>query len=411
MERLETALREELAQFGDLKKILIVPPDISRLSSFAGPITCELFEMFSGIAVDIMPALGTHIPMTSDEINRMYPGVPQNCFLVHDWRKDVTKIGEVPRDVVFKLSEGAIDEPIDIEINKRLLDPSYDAVISLGQVVPHEVVGMASYSKNLFVGCGGFSMLNKTHYLGALYGMERMMGRDHSPVREVLDYAERQMKIPLLHVLTVTSGVGEHETRLEGAFIDRERGGFEKAVELSRKKNVCFLDEELDKVVCYLDPQKIKTTWIGNKAIYRTRMAIADGGELTVIGPGVFRFGEDLNNDRIIRKHGYRGRDKTLAAMRGENGRELRENLSVAAHLIHGSSDGRFKITYATDEMTKEEIESVGFNFIETREALQKYDIANIKNGWNETGGERFFYVANPAMGLWANRKRFYEQS
>ncbi|MDR1581627.1 MAG: lactate racemase domain-containing protein, partial [Synergistaceae bacterium] len=338
MRRLEAAMREELEQFGNLKKVLIIPPDISRLSSYAGPVVCKLFETLTDTAVDIMPALGTHIPMSGEEISYMYPGVPQSRFFVHDWRKDVAKIGEVPRELVFDLSEGAIDEPIDIEINKRLLDRSYDAVISIGQVVPHEVAGMASHSKNLFVGCGGFSMLNKTHYLGALYGMERVMGRDHSPVREILDYAGRLLDIPLLYILTVTVDMGENKTRLEGMFIDRGRGGFEKAVELSRRKNVFFLDEEPGKIVCYLDPQKIKTTWIGNKAIYRTRMAIADGGELIVIGPGVFRFGEDLNNDRLIRKYGYRGRCKTLDVLKSDDGYELRENLSVAAHLIHGSS-------------------------------------------------------------------------
>ncbi|MDR0654536.1 MAG: lactate racemase domain-containing protein [Synergistaceae bacterium] len=319
MRQLETAMWEELEQFGRLKNVLIIPPDISRLSSYAGPVVCKLFEMLTGVTVDIMPALGTHIPMGREEISCMYPGVPHDCFSVHDWRKDVVKIGEVARELVFELSNGMIDEPIDIEINKRLLDRSYDAVISVGQVVPHEVAGMASHSKNLFVGCGGFSMLNKTHYLGALYGMERIMGRDHSPVREIFDYAERFLDIPLLYVLTVTTDTAERKTQLEGTFIGRGRDGFEKAVELSLEKNVFFLDEELDRVVCYLDPQKIKTTWIGNKAIYRTRMAIADGGELVVIGPGVFRFGEDLNNDRLIRKYGYRGRDKILDALKSED--------------------------------------------------------------------------------------------
>jgi hypothetical protein len=84
----------------------------------------------------------------------------------------------------------------------------------------------------------------------------------------------------------------------------------------------------------------IHSTWLGNKAVYRTRMAMADGGELIILAPGVKEFGEDHEIDRLIRKYGYRGTPATLAAVKANE--ELRNNLSAAAHLIHGSSEGRF---------------------------------------------------------------------
>jgi nickel-dependent lactate racemase len=410
-EALFGALQEAMEPYGTIKKALILPPDMTRGNSYAGPITCRLYEMLGpDCQVDILPALGTHMPMTREELETMYPGIPLEKFIVHKWREDVVKIGEVPASLVREVSEGLMDEPIDVEVNKRLLDPSYDVVISVGQVVPHEVVGMANYSKNIFVGCGGFSMLNKTHFLGALYGMERMMGRDATPVRRVFDYAQEMLKqIPLLFILTVTSK-REETTCLDGLFIGTEREPFEKAVALSQEKNLVFLDKPLKKVVCYLDPEEFKTTWVGNKSIYRTRMAIADDGELIVIAPGVHRFGEDMENDALIRKYGYLGRDQVLAWVKDPACGDIAGNLSVAAHLIHGSSDGRFRISYAAGHLTKEEVEKAGFAYLPLDEALEKYDIGKLKDGFNDLNGEEIFYVSNPALGLWAYRERFFNQ-
>ncbi|MGI6169547.1 MAG: lactate racemase domain-containing protein [Christensenellales bacterium] len=405
------ALGEAIAPYGTVKKALILPPDMTRGNSYAGPITCRLYEMLGqDCQVDILPALGTHMPMSEGEIGAMYPGIPAQRFIVHKWREDVVKIGEVPAAFVREVSEGLMDEAIDVEVNKHLLDPSYDLIVSVGQVVPHEVVGMANYSKNIFVGCGGFSMLNKTHFLGALYGMERMMGRDDTPVRRVLDYAQGLLTdIPLLYVLTVTSRQKD-VTCLDGLFIGTDRQPFEKAVALSQQKNLVFLDQPLKKVVCYLEPEEFKTTWVGNKAIYRTRMAIADNGELIVIAPGVHRFGEDMDNDALIRKYGYFGRDQTLAWVRDRACSDLGENLSVAAHLIHGSSDGRFRISYAPGHLSQAEVENAGFAYLPLEQALEKYDIGKLRDGLNTVDGEEIFYVSNPALGLWAHRERFFQQ-
>lgn len=385
-----------------LKRVLILPPDYTRMYSGAGKITNMYYNILKDTCkVDIMPALGTHVPMTKEECTAFFgEDVPFSSILVHDWRNDVVKIGEVPSEFVKEVSEGLVDSKIDVEVNKRLLEP-YDLIISIGQVVPHEVVGMANYSKNIFVGCGGSSMINSSHMLGAFYGLERIMGRDFSPVRRVFDYAEENFikDLPLMYVLTVTTNEGD-ETLLHDVYIGRKRELFEMAVKRSQQINLIYTKKPLKKVVVYLDGREFKSTWLGNKAVYRTRLAIETGGELIVLAPGVSKFGEDAENDRLIRKYGYVGRARVLELVKTED--ELKSNLSVAAHLIHGSSDGRFNITYCTKLLSKEEVEGVSFKWLSFDEISKKYDPKKLKDGFNTVEGEEIYYISNPALGLWS---------
>jgi len=403
-EELQVILDEVLneAPKKPLKKVLLIPPDFTRMHSGAGKITAMIYSKLKDtVQVDVMPALGTHDPMTKEQVEVFFEGVvPYENVLVHNWREDVVRIGEVPAGYVAEVSEGLINDPLPVEINRRLLDPSYDLIISIGQVVPHEVVGMANYTKNILVGCGGKDTINRSHILGAVFGMERIMGKDHSPVRKVFDYAQEYFLngLPLVYILTVTTACGD-DVRIEGVFAGTGRKIFEAAVELSREKNLIRLDEPIKKAVVYLDPREFKSTWLGNKAIYRTRMAMADGGELIILAPGVRKFGEDDYIDRLIRKYGYKGRENTLKQYR-ENA-DLRENPSAAAHLIHGSSDGRFTITYAVKYLTREEVEGVGFNYIPYDEAKRKYRPEGITDGYFKGSDETYFYISNPALGLW----------
>ncbi len=403
------ALEKSLENQKSLKKVLLIPPDLTRMHSGAGKITAFYYQMLKEhCVVDILPALGTHEPMTEKEIEEFFgKEVPPSRIIHHNWRTDVVKIGEVPGAYVAEISEGLIKDPITVEINKTLLDPSYDRIISIGQVVPHEVVGMANYSKNIFVGCGGSSIINSSHMLGAVYGMEKVMGKDHSPVRKVFDYAEEHFisNLPLMYVLTVTTQ-NDAGMNLHGLFIGRSRRLFEAAVHLSQEKNLTFVPQPLKKVVVYLDKREFKSTWLGNKAIYRTRMAIADGGELIILAPGVRKFGEDDENDKLIRKYGYVGREKILALSRQH--KDLGKNLSVAAHLIHGSSDGRFSITYAVEKLTRSEVEQAGFKYMNLADACKIYDLQKLKNGCNKLADDQeVFYISNPALGLWACQCNF----
>jgi nickel-dependent lactate racemase len=403
---LEESIRERK---GQLKKVLLLPPDLTRLHSYAGKITALYYRMLKDTCrVEIMPALGTHDPMTRAECLEFFgPELPFEAIIAHNWCNDIVKIGEVPGEYVKQVSEGLLDYTINAEINKRLLDKSYDLIISVGQIVPHEVIGMANYSKNIFVGCGGRDTINKSHFLGAVYGMERIMGRADNPVRAVFDYGEEHFlqEMPLLYVLTVTTAA-DCEVRLDGLFIGRERRLFEEAVKLSQAKNLTFLDRSPKKVVVYLDEREFKSTWLGNKAIYRTRMAIADGGELVILAPGVRKFGEDERIDQLIRKYGYVGKVKVLELYKANQ--DLQENLSAAAHLIHGSSDGRFSITYAVQHLTRAEVEGVNFKYASLQEVCAKYDPSKLKDGFNTMpDGEEIFFISNPAVGLWADREKF----
>ncbi len=409
-EELKAALEKSLKNHDNvLKKVLIIPPDYTRLYSGAGKIVAYYYDMLKeSCHIDIMPAVGTHEAMNEKEVRDFFgKEVPFERVLEHNWRNDVIKIGEVPKEFVAQVSEGLVENKINVEINKRLLDKSYDLIISIGQVVPHEVVGMANYSKNIFVGCGGRDIINQSHMLGAFYGAERMMGKDNTPVRKVFDYAEERLiqDIPLMYVLTVTTNTG-HDTNIHGLFVGRKRGIFEEAVSLSQEKNITFVDKPLKKIVAFLDEREFKTTWVGNKSIYRSRMALADGGELIVLAAGIRRFGEDSGNDDIIRKYGYPGRKNVLSLVK--NNEDLQNNLSATAHLIHGSTDDLFSVTYAVKNISKEEIESVGYQYMSYEDAVHRYDPNKLKDGFNTLeDGEEIYYISNPALGLWASRDRF----
>ncbi len=408
-EEIRDALLQSLSG-RDLRKVLILPPDFTRFHSGAGFITNVYYHTLTekGVKVDILPALGTHEPMTPAQLLAMFGDIPQEVFLVHDWRRDVVKIGEIPGDFLAEITDGLWKEPVAAEVNRLIMDESYDLIISPGQVVPHEVIGMSNHAKNLFVGTGGSEMINRSHMIGAVYGMERMMGRDHTPVRAMFDYgAEHFLKDrPILWVLTVTTAP-QGRIRTHGLFIGEGRECLSEAVRLAQLKNIDFVEHGLKKCVVYLDPEEFKSTWLGNKAVYRTRMAMADGGELIILAPGVRRFGEDAQCDALIRKYGYRGRLETLKAFEAPENEDLRANMGAAAHLIHGSSDGRFSVTYAVRDISREEIESVGYRSADFAETCRKYDPAALRPGMNEIDGEEIFYIPNPALGLWIDKERF----
>lgn len=410
-EEIKTALLKSL-EGRSLKKVLILPPDFTRFHSNAGYITNVYYHTLTeqGVKVDILPALGTHVAMTKEQWSAMFGDIPYDRMLVHNWRTDVVKLGEIPASYLSEITDGLWDEAVTAEVNKLVMDESYDLIISPGQVVPHEVIGMANHSKNLFVGVGGSEMINKSHMVGAVYGMERMMGKDYTPVRRMFDYGMEHFlnERPIMFVLTVTTAPGG-EIHTHGMFIGEGRECLTNAVKLAQQKNIDFVEHGLNKCVVYLDPSEFKSTWLGNKAVYRTRMAMADGGELIILAPGVERFGEDDRVDELIRKYGYRGRLHTLEEFKKPENTDLRENMGAAAHLIHGSSDGRFTITYAVKKITKNEIASVGLNAADYDEAVAKYDPNKLKYGYNEVDGEEIYFIPNPALGLWINREKFEE--
>lgn len=393
---------------GVKNRVLALPPDHTRLNSFAGPITEMIYGYFGDKLTDIMPALGTHAPMTDEQLDMMFGSIPHSLFRVHDWRNDVVTIGEVPKEYVEDISEGKLSFSWPAQVNKLLLDKSFDLILSIGQVVPHEVIGMANYNKNIFVGTGGNEGINKSHYLGAIYGMERIMGRAKTPVRSILEYASTHFaqELPIVYIQTVLSKGDDGEMKLRGLFIGDDFECFQKAAELSLETNFIMVDKPIKKCIVYLDPKEFASTWLGNKSVYRTRMALADGAELIVLAPALKEFGEDKTIDSLIRKYGYANTPAILKAV--EENADIQENLGAAAHLIHGSSEGRFSITYCPgDHITREEIESVNYGYAPYAEMMEKYNVNQLKDGWNTVNGEEIFYISNPALGLWAYPDRF----
>jgi nickel-dependent lactate racemase len=404
---LRAALFSALDAIGSKKKVLAVPPDFTRFHSQAGALTELAWQYYGDRLTDVLPALGTHKGMTDSEIATMYGKTPRDLFRVHDWRNDVVTLGEVPGSFLYDVSEGKVDYPWPAQVNKLLRDGGHDLILSIGQVVPHEVVGMANYNKNIFVGTGGSIGIHRSHFLGAVYGMERMMGRADTPVRRVLNYASDNFarNLPIVYVQTVVGKNEAGKLAVRGLYIGDDVECFNLAAALSLQVNFQMLDREIKKAVVFLDPHEFRSTWLGNKSVYRTRMALADGAELIVLAPGVHEFGEDGAIDKLIRRYGYCGTPRTLALVKEDP--TLAGNLSAAAHLIHGSSEGRFTIRYCPGHLTREEIESVHFQYGDLAEMTAKYNPEVLKDGWNNVDGEEIFYISNPGLGLWAYRGRF----
>jgi nickel-dependent lactate racemase len=404
---LKELFTEALAKLGTRVKVLAVPPDQSREHSRAGLLTRYAWDYYGGKLKAVLPAIGTHTPMRPDQIANMFCGVPLDLFRVHNWRTDVETLGEVPAEYVREQSEGKLDYEWPAQVNRLISQGGFDLILSIGQVVPHEVVGMANYTKNILVGTGGREGINRSHYLGAVYGMERIMGRAQSPVRNVLNLASGKFlgHLPIVYAHTVVGRNDEGGLAVRGLFIGDDDECFLRAAELSLEVNFEMVAKPIRKAVVYLDPNEFHSTWIGNKAVYRTRMALADGAELIILAPGVREFGEDKGIDALIRKYGYYGTPATLQAV--AQNPELAADLSAAAHLIHASSEGRFEITWCPAHLTRQEVEGVGYTYGDLHSMLQRYNPENLQHGINSVDGEEIFFVANPGLGLWAHRSRF----
>src|SRR6202453_3354194 len=264
VQQLHDLLVESLAKLGKRERVLVVPPDQSRLHSRAGDLTHYAWQYYGDRLQAVLPALGTHAAMQPDQISRMFGIVPQRLFRVHNWRTDVETLGEVPAEFIHEQSEGKLNYAWPAQVNRLVTRGGFDLILSIGQVVPHEVIGMANYTKNILVGTGGREGINRSHYLGAVYGMERIMGRAENPVRSVLNYASDRFlrNLPIVYVLTVI-GRKDDGLAVRGLFIGDDAECFHRAAALSVKVNFEILDSPIRKAVVYLDPNEFHSTWLG----------------------------------------------------------------------------------------------------------------------------------------------------
>jgi len=194
-----------LAALGPLRRVLLLPPDATRRHSGAGELTALLYRRLAPTAeVQVLPALGTHAPMHDDELAAMFPGIPRDRCHVHSFRDGVVSLGEVPAAFVREVSGGRVDTPIRCEVARQLVEGRWDRILSVGQLVPHEVAGIAGHDKNVYVGAGGKDAIDRTHFLGAVTGIEATLGRADTPVRAVLAYMAAVLgrELPVTHLMT-----------------------------------------------------------------------------------------------------------------------------------------------------------------------------------------------------------------
>lgn len=396
------ALQAAFDAYGQPKRVLAIPPDHTRSDSRGGELTQIAYQMLGDRLTDVMPALGTHEAMNEEELRYMFGDLPRSLIRVHDWKKDVTTVGHVDADFVSTATEGIYHRPWSAQVNKLLVEGGHDMILSLGQVVPHEVIGMANYNKNIFIGTGGDEGINESHYLSALYGMERIMGRCDTPLRRILNEAQDRFlqDLPIVHVLTVVESLAGGGKVVRGLFVGSTHDVFFAAGKLSAQVNCFVIEKTPQTVVVTMNPDKYKRTWIANKAIYRTRMLLGDGARLIIIAPGVKQFGESATVEGLIRKYGYRSTPEVLRLVKNHS--DLQQNLGAAAHLIHGTTEGRFEVVYAPGKLTRQEINAVGYQWGDHAELLTQYNCSGLSNGWHhDRDGQEFYYISDPGLGLW----------
>jgi nickel-dependent lactate racemase len=392
----------------DFRRVLLLPPDLTRAHSGAGWITETLYKLLpASCDVRVIPTLGQHVPHTEAENRWMFGSIANNRIHVHDWRGGVTRVGVIPASKVAETTGGRADWEIPVDLNSMLMDEPWDLIINIGHVVPHEVLGFANHNKNYFIGLGGKESICASHMAAAVYGIENNLGRLVTPLRACFNWAEEQFLGGLRDVyLQIVMQREKHgELVHSGIYVGDDLETYLMAARRSREQNVTALERPVRKVIAMMQADEFRTTWVANKAVYRTRMAMADGGELLVIAPGVEKFGEQPEVDALIRKYGYCGTDRALELYR--RNADLQDLAHGAAHLIHGSSEGRFTIRYATGGLTKSEIEGVHYQFADLQQVLDRYAPDERKEGFDTLpDGEEVFFIRTPSAGLWAIRQR-----
>ena len=393
------------------KRVLLLPPDITRAHSGVGMLTEMLYNHFQAEAdVHVIPTLGQHVPHTPEENRRMFGAIPNERIHAHDWRGGVVRVGELPAEYVKETTRGAADWAFPIWLNRSLMEEPWDLVINVGHVVPHEVLGFANHNKNYLIGLAGKDLICTSHMAAACCGIENNLGTLTTPVRACFNKAEDDYlgHLPDLYVQVVMARSPEGDLVHTGVHVGDDLDTYLEAARQSRQQNITVFDEPVKKVVCVMQADEFHSTWVANKAVYRTRMALADGGELVIIAPGLNRFGEQPEVDALIRKYGYVGTPRVMEQY-GTNA-DMQDLAHGTAHLIHGSSEGRFTITYAPGHLSREEIEGVGFQYADLGQTLAKYPPEKLKEGWNDVGGERILFIPTPSAGLWAWREKLYNR-
>lgn len=397
------------------KRVLLLPPDITRAHSGAGWITETIYHLFAGEAdVHVVPTLGQHVPHTPEQNRWMFGSIPEERIHAHDWRDGSKTIGAIPAEFVRDVSHGKADWPVPVSLNRLLLDGGWDLILNIGHVVPHEVLGFANHNKNYFIGLAGKPMICASHMMAACCGIENNLGSLVTPLRACFNRAETDYlgDLPDAYFQMVMAYDDRGALVHTGVYAGDDLETYLTAARASRRQNITIVPP-LKKVVAVMQGDEFHSTWVANKAIYRTRMALADGGELLILAPGLKRFGEQRDVDALIRKYGYVGTERIMALWREcpPEG-DLRDLTHGTAHLIHGSSEGRFTITYAPGGLTETDIRNVNFNYANLDKMWERYNPEKLANGFNTLpDGEEVYFISTPSAGLWSTRDRLLDRA
>ncbi len=392
----------------DFRRVLLLPPDLTRAHSGAGWITEAIYKKLPKTCdTHVIPTLGQHRPHTREENAWMFGSIPNDRIHPHDWRHGVSRVGVIPASVVREQTQGKVDWEIPVDLNTMLVKEKWDLIINVGHVVPHEVLGFANHNKNYFIGLGGKDTICASHLAAATWGIENNLAQLITPLRACYNWAENEFlgRLPDVFLQVVLKRVQTNHLVHSGVFVGDDLETYLQAACLSRQQNVTVFDEPVKKIVAVMQADEFRSTWVANKAVYRTRLALADGGELLIIAPGLERFGEQDDVDLLIRKYGYCGTPQA-AALYKENA-DLQDLAHATAHLMHGSSEGRFTIRYAPGHLSKADIEQVKFAHADLGETLKRYAPEKMAEGWNTmVDGERVYFISTPSAGLWATKSR-----
>ena len=299
--------------------MLLLPPDITRAHSAAGWLTEVLYNLLCDEAeVHVIPTLGQHVPHTPEENRRMFGAIPEERIHAHDWRGGCVPLGEIPADYVRQTTRGEADWPIPIHLNRSL---------DRGAVGPDHQRRARRAARGARVRQSQQELFHRpwrqgddlrvAHRRRLLRHREQPGHAGHARPR-LLQQGRRANSSAVCPTFTSRSS-WPAATRVSWCTPASTWATTWRPIwrprRQSREQNITVLDEPIQKIVCVMQGDEFFSTWVANKAIYRTRMALADGGELLVIAPGLKRFGEQPEVDALIRKYGYCGTPKVMEAL------------------------------------------------------------------------------------------------
>jgi lactate racemase len=353
-------------------KVLAVIPDTSRDDSthVLFPIIDEILRSKGVQRFDALVAQGTHPPISeSEKLEKIGLESFAGRIFDHEWDNpdQLTQIGRLDADVAAKASGGAFAQSIDLTINKLILD--YDLILILGATVPHEVAGFSGGAKYFFPGISGAELTNATHWIGALAGIEKIIGRIETPTRHLIEQAADHITAEIINFSSSVSRNPDDQLVTHALFAGDLRLSFRRAAKISREINVKFIDRKYKRVIAVLD-KHYTDLWTGGKASYKLGGVIEDGGELVIYAPHLTKISE--THGAAIEKFGYAPIEQVKEWADGSH--ELQKNLCVAAHLAHVSYSGsgadpkkpKYKITMASG-LNESLCKKIGLGFADYR--------------------------------------------